>query len=187
MMEAVLRNRIEDVFRTERKSLLRFVKSRVNDPEDAEDILSDVFLQAMLNAHSLEYVDNLLAWLRTSLRNKIIDGYRKKQLPKVSLDTSPGNGEGESTLVDIIRDSGIDIEKDFIRSLVLEELMESIDDLPEEQRSVVLAQAVEGRSFRELSEASGTSINTLLARKRYALSTLKKKLAEIKEMIDEII
>ena len=181
-MEAVLVQRLERTYKRERGRLLAFIRSRVPRNEDAEDILQDVFTQAMQNLSVTEPIDNLLAWLYTVARNRIVDLYRRRR-PTVSIHAKD---EESGSLEDLLQDSGLDLEQEVVRQEVLEALMESLDELPPEQREVFLQQAVEGKTFRELAEESGTSINTLLARKRYAVLALRRRLGEIKEVLDEL-
>jgi RNA polymerase sigma factor (sigma-70 family) len=181
-MEAVLVQRLERTYKRERGRLLAFIRSRVPRNEDAEDILQDVFTQAMQNLSVTEPIDNLLAWLYTVARNRIVDLYRRRR-PTVSIHAKD---EESGSLEDLLQDSGLDLEQEVVRQEVLEALMESLDELPPEQRELFLQQAVEGKTFRELAEESGTSINTLLARKRYAVLALRRRLGEIKEVLDEL-
>ncbi|MBN2737081.1 MAG: sigma-70 family RNA polymerase sigma factor [Spirochaetales bacterium] len=174
---------IEQTFREERSRILSFIRKKVADPEQAEDILQDVFYKAVEQVDVTQPVANLAAWLFQVARNRIIDWYRKKRLPQVSLYTED---EGV-TIESMIGDSGIDLEKDFVRKAVMEALEDALDELPEAQAEVFVAQSVEGRSFRELSEEWNVSINTLLARKAYAVKQLRKRLMEIKEIYSEYL
>ena len=174
--------RLERTYKRERGRLLSYIRSRVSRSEDAEDILQDVFTQAVRNLSVTEPIDNLMAWLYTVARNRIVDLYRRRR-PTVSLTGADDEG---GSLEELLQDSGIDLEQDIVRQEVLEALMDALDELPAEQREVFLQQAVEGRTFRELAEESGVSINTLLARKRYALQALRRRLGEIKEVLDEL-
>ncbi|MBN1696366.1 MAG: sigma-70 family RNA polymerase sigma factor [Spirochaetales bacterium] len=173
--------RISDAFGEERKKLFAFIHSKVSDREDAEDILQDVFTSAVIHLSVTEPVENLAAWLYTVAKNRIIDWYRKKRPANVSLD---GEGEGVS-LGDLIASGGLSVEEDFVRSVVTEALEDALGELPDNQREVFVLQAIEGKTFREISEETGTPLNTLIARKRYAVRFLKKRLAELKEMLDE--
>jgi len=174
--------RLERTYRRERGRLLAFIRSRVHASEDAEDILQDVFTQAVRNLSATEPIDNLVAWLYTVTRNRIVDLYRGRR-PTVSIH---GRADEGGSLEDLLEDSGIDLEQEVIRGEVLEALLESLEELPPEQRDVFLQQAVEGRTFRELAEESGVSINTLLARKRYAVQALRRRLGELREVFDEL-
>jgi RNA polymerase sigma factor (sigma-70 family) len=181
-MEAVLVQRLERTYERERGRLLSFIRSRVSAREDAEDILQDVFTQAVRNLSVTQPIDNLLAWLYTAARNRVVDLYRRRR-PTVSLH---GRDRDDGSLEDLLEDSGIDLEKEVVRREVQEALTEALEDLPAEQREVFLQQAVEGRTFRELAEESGVSINTLIARKRYAVKALRRRLAAIKEVLEEL-
>jgi RNA polymerase sigma factor (sigma-70 family) len=180
-MEAVLVQRLEGVYRKQRQALLGFIRSRTRTDEEAEDVLQDVFFQALRNASATEPIDNIVAWLYTIARNKIIDLYRRKHRT-VSL-----HGEkDDSSLEELLHDSGIDIEKELFRTAVMDTLVEALEELPRGQREAFIEQAMEGRTFREISERIGTPLNTLIARKRYAVQFLRRRLHELKEMLDEL-
>jgi RNA polymerase sigma factor (sigma-70 family) len=181
-MGAMLTQRLERTYRRERPRLLAFIRSRVSRPEDAEDLLQEVFAQAVESLSATEPVDNLLAWLYTVTRNRIVDLYRRRR-PALSLQTREEEGPA---LEELIRDSGIDLDRELVRQEVLEALVDSLEELPPEQREVFLQQAVEGTTFREIAEETGVSINTLTARKRYAVRFLRHRLQEIKQLVDEL-
>jgi RNA polymerase sigma factor (sigma-70 family) len=180
-MEAVLVQRLEKVYRDERSSLLGFIRSRTGSLEEAEDLLQDVFFQAIRAASVTDPIENVVGWLYTIARNKIIDRYRRKK-DTVSLQQE----REEVTLEDLLADSGIDIEKEMIRRAVMDALIEALEELPPEQRDAFIQQAIDGRTFREISEQSGVPLNTLIARKRYAVQFLRKRLHELKEIVDEL-
>ena len=173
--------RLEKVYRSERTSLLGFIRSRTRDLEEAEDLLQDVFFQAIRAASVTEPIENIVGWLYTIARNKIIDRYRRKRAT-VSLQQE----KEDLTLEDLLADSGIDIEKEMIRRAVMDTLIEALEELPPEQRNAFVQQAIEGRTFREISEQSGVPLNTLIARKRYAVQFLRKRLHGLREIIDEL-
>ena len=173
--------RLEKVYRSERTSLLGFIRSRTGDLEEAEDLLQDVFFQAIRAASVTEPIENIVGWLYTIARNKIIDRYRRKRAT-VSLQQE----KEDLTLEDLLADSGIDIEKEMIRRAVKNTLIEALEELPPEQRNAFVQQAIEGRTFREISEQSGVPLNTLIARKRYAVQFLRKRLHGLREIIDEL-
>lgn len=167
-----------NVYRRERPRLLRLIRSKIADPEEAEDILQEVFSQAIRNMNAGEAIDNLLGWLYTAAGNRIIDWYRRRK------PAGRGDEEGAGQLLEELpADSKVHLEKDFLRSLVTEALIEGIEALPEPQRRVVIMQALEGWTFREIAEMTDTSINTLIARKRYALRFLRKRLAVVEETV----
>ena len=180
-MEAVLVQRLEKVYRNERSSLLGFIRSRTGSLEEAEDLLQDVFFQAIRAASVTEPIENIVGWLYTIARNKIIDRYRRKR-NTVSLQQE----REELTLEELLTDSGINIEKEVIRRAVMDALIEALEELPPEQRDAFVQQAIEGRTFREISASTGIPLNTLIARKRYAVQFLRKRLHDLKEIIDEL-
>jgi len=177
-----LTEKIEKTYRENYRSIKRFIERRISSAEDSEDLLQDIFMKALDDANSLYAVENLAAWFFRAAANRVIDWYRRKKRREVSM---PGGAE-EATVEDLIGDSGIDIEKDFIRSLVVESLINSIEELPPEQAWVIIGQGIEGRTFKELSQESGIPINTLISRKRYALSFLQNRLTEIKGLLSEV-
>jgi len=173
--------RLEKVYRDERSSLLGFIRSRTESLEEAEDLLQDVFFQAIRAASVTDPIENVVGWLYTIARNKIIDRYRRKK-NTVSLQQE----REEVTLEELLADSGIDIEKEVIRRAVMDALIEALEELPAEQRDAFIQQAIDGRTFREISEQSGVPLNTLIARKRYAVQFLRKRLHDLKEIVDEL-
>jgi RNA polymerase sigma factor (sigma-70 family) len=184
-MEALLARNLEQTYRRERTNLLGYIRSRVSNQEDAEDILQEVYTQAIRTIDAANPVDNLLGWLYKSASNRVIDWYRKKRRQTVSLHAKTGRDDKSGLpLEELLADSGIDAETAFIRNLVIEGLTESIDDLPPEQREVFIRQAVYGETFKEIAADTGISINTLLARKRYAVKFLQKRLEDMKYLID---
>jgi len=169
------------VYRSERNSLLGFIRSRTGSLEEAEDLLQDVFFQAIRAASVTEPIENVVGWLYTIARNKIIDRYRRRKN-----DVSLQQEREDITLEELLADSGINIEKEFIRRAVMDALIEALEELPPEQRDAFIQQAIEGKTFREISEQSGVPLNTLIARKRYAVQFLRKRLHDLKEMVDEL-
>jgi RNA polymerase sigma factor (sigma-70 family) len=180
-MEAVLVQRLEKVYRSERNSLLGFIRSRTGSLEEAEDLLQDVFFQAIRAASVTDPIENVVGWLYTIARNKIIDRYRRRRN-----DVSLQQEREDITLEELLADSGINIEKEFIRRAVMDALIEALEELPPEQRDAFIQQAIEGKTFREISEQSGVPLNTLIARKRYAVQFLRKRLHDLKEIVDEL-
>ncbi len=178
----MLKNRLEKSFETEKSSLLAFVRSKIRSLEESEDLLQDVFLQALSNLNALATVDNLTAWLYTVTKNKIIDWYRKKRLPIISIDQENENG---NDLQEILADEFSSDWDESTRKMVYESIIESIDELPEKQKQIFIRQVVDGRTFRKIAEETGESINTLIARKRYAIQFLRHRLKEIKELLKD--
>ena len=175
-------HRLEKSFQTEHAGLLNFVRSRIPG-EESEDLVQDVYVQALRSLNVLDAVDNLAGWLYTVARNKIVDWYRRNKMLTVPLDAPDENG---TRLHEILAE---EIQEDWdenTREQVFQAIVASIDELPEKQRWVFIENVVEGRTFRELSEETGDSINTLLARKRYALRFLQKRLHNIREYVNHL-
>jgi RNA polymerase sigma factor (sigma-70 family) len=180
-MEAAMKMEIGDAFQREKNRLLAYIRGRVNNPEEAEDILQDVFFQTLEGFSVTGRIDNLIGWLYAAVRNRIVDYYRKKRRATVSLDR-----EEFLSMRDLLADGGFHPESLYYRKLITEAIIKGVETLPEEQRDVVVMQELEGLTFREIAESTGESINTLISRKRYAMASLRKKLADIKPMLEEI-
>ena len=174
------KHRLAQNFEIEHVGLFAFIQSKIQSLEEAEDLLQDVYLQALSSLNVLEIVDNLRGWLYTVAKNKIIDWYRKKRLPTVSIDESDENG---NRFKDMLANEIPETMDDESREFVLQEMMAAIDDLSPKQRYVFIQQVIEGRTFRELAQETGESVNTLIARKRYAIRLLQGRLAEIKKLL----
>jgi RNA polymerase sigma factor (sigma-70 family) len=171
--------RISDVVRREQSRLRNFIRRRVPDPRDAEDILQDVFYELVEANRLLMPIDHVTGWLFRVARNRIIDLFRKKK-PESFSDTTVVDDEGERLrFEDLLPSSDAGPEALYLRSLLLDELELAIDELPEEQREVFVAHEFEGRSFKQMAADTGVSVNTLLSRKRYAVLRLRERLQEI--------
>ncbi len=171
--------RISETFEQERRRLFAFIRDRVSDLEDAEDILQDVFFQLVNHYDNIESLDRVSSWLFTVARNKITDSYRKKRPERFSQvrdeDDQPLN------LSDILPDLSGQPDEVYARSLILDALDEALEELPDEQREVFVAHEFEGVSFKQMAQTTGLSINTLLSRKRYAVMHLREALRDIYE------
>jgi RNA polymerase sigma factor (sigma-70 family) len=152
----------------ERGRLFRFIRARIGDEGDAEDLLQDVFFEFVANRNVLEPIENLTAWLFAVARNKIVDWYRRRK-------PAPG---GEDAL------DAAGPEWSFWRSSFWEELEEALADLPEEQREVFVAHELQGVSFKEMAERSGEPLGTLLSRKHYAVVFLRKRLRDLRAELE---
>lgn len=159
--------------------LRRFIRSRVLDTGDVEDILQDVFFELIEAYRMLKPAEHVTAWLFTVARNRITDLFRKRKA--TSLDEVAERGEDDKTLGDLLPSPDAGPDALFARNLLFDALEEALDELPEAQREVFIAHEFEGRSFKELSAETGTSLNTLLSRKRYAVLHLRERLKEIRE------
>ena len=161
------------------KRLMGFIRKRVNNEADAEDILQDVFYQFVGNTQPIE---QMTAWLFTVARNKIIDRQRKKK-PE-ALEDVFGEEEGEESGLnwsEFLFDASDNPEKDYLRTLFWEELNNALSELPEEQRQVFILNELEGVPFKEIAERTGETVNTLLSRKRYAVLHLRNRLSVLKD------
>jgi RNA polymerase sigma factor (sigma-70 family) len=173
--------RISDVIQQERLRLLNFIRKRVDDEGDAEDILQDVFYELTEAYRLMKPIEQVGAWLYRVARNRIIDRFRKKRPEAVGDFTLNGNEADSPQLEDLLPSPDAGPEALYARSVLLEELDAALEELPEEQRDVFVAHEVEGRSFKQLAEDSGVSVNTLLSRKRYAILHLRRRLQAIYE------
>ena len=173
--------RISDAIRLEQTRLRNFIRKRVSDPRDAEDILQEVFYELIEAYRLMKPVEQVGAWLFRVARNRIIDLFRRKR--PVSLDdpVPVGNAGNVLSLEDLLPSPDAGPEAAFARTVLLDELAEALEELPPEQRDVFIAHELDGRSFNELSAQTGVSVNTLLSRKRYAVLHLRRRLQAIYE------
>jgi RNA polymerase sigma factor (sigma-70 family) len=166
--------RISDVVKRERSRLLNFIRRSVPDPGDAEDILQDVFYRLVEANRLLMPIEHITGWLFRVARNRITDLFRKKQ-PENFSDLADEDDEA-SIFEYLLPSSDAGPEALYARKLLLDELQLALAELPREQRDVFIAHELQGRTFKELSEATGASVNTLLSRKRYAVLHLRERL-----------
>jgi len=165
---------IADAFAHQRARLRGFIRKRVPDPADAEDILQDVFYELVEATRLVRPVEQVGAWLFSVARNRITDLFRRrKSAPIEPLDADVGD------LEDLVPSAEAGPEAAYARRILLEEFEAALDELPDEQRSVFIAHELEGRSFNELAAETGVALNTLLSRKRYAVLHLRRRLQAI--------
>jgi RNA polymerase sigma factor (sigma-70 family) len=165
----------------ERSRIGNFIRSRVVDATEAEDILQDVFYEFVEEYRLPETIEQVSAWLFRVARNRIIDRFRKKK--EVSL--SEQELDEEEYRLDLeLPSPEAGPEAEYERAVLLDALRAALDELPEAQRTVFVAHELEGRSFKELAAQSGLSVNTLLARKRYAVLHLRERLRIVYEDLD---
>jgi RNA polymerase sigma factor (sigma-70 family) len=171
--------RISDVVKRERARLRNFIRRRVPDSRDAEDILQDVFYELVEANRLLMPVEHVTGWLFRVARNRITDLFRKKK-PESFSDTAIANDDDELLqLEDLLPSPADGPEALYARGVLLEELELAVDELPKEQREVFVAHELEGRSFKEMAAETGVSLNTLLSRKRYAVLHLRERLQSV--------
>jgi len=171
--------RISEVVKREQSRLRNFIRGRVPDSADVEDILQDVFYKLVEANRLLMPIDHVTAWLFRVARNRITDLFRK-QRPERFSDAEIEDEVGELLRIeDLLPATNAGPEALYVRSVLLDELELALAELPEAQREIFIAHELEGRSFKELSAVSGVNINTLLARKRYAVLHLRERLQSI--------
>jgi RNA polymerase sigma factor (sigma-70 family) len=174
---------LSDVIQGEYRRLFQFIRKRVGDRGEAEDILQDVFYELIEAYRLMQPIEQVGAWLYRVARNRIIDRFRKQRLDSGN-EMRAGTGEEESNqLEDLLPSPDAGPEAAYARSVLFDELEAAIEDLPEEQRSVFVAHELEGRSFKEIADETGVNINTLLSRKHYAVVHLRRRLKAIYEEI----
>lgn len=178
---------IENLFKTDRKKFLGFIRQRVRSQEEAEDILQDVFTNVLAaSANVQKPIENIASWVFTAVRNRIIDSYRKKRAETFSdMQTPSQSDDGVDTFENFLGDTTTSPESDLIRKTIWESVQDGLQELPAEQREVFVRNEFEGISFREMSEETGVNINTLLARKRYAVLHLRKRLKDLYASVNE--
>ena len=170
---------IAEIVARERSRLRDFIRRRVPDPSDAEDIVQEVFYELVEANRLLMPIGHVTAWLFRVARNRITDLFRKKK-PETFSDAVVESGEGEQLqLEDLLPSPEAGPEALYLRHALLEELELAIDELPAEQREVFVAHELDGRSFREMAAETGVNVNTLLSRKRYAVLHLRQRLQDI--------
>ena len=171
--------RIAETVDREQSRLRRFIRRRVPDPRDVEDILQEVFFELVEANRLLMPIEHVTAWLFRVARNRITDLFRKKKPER--FDDAAGAAEGGELLrvEDLLPSPDAGPDAIYARRVLLEALELAIEQLPEEQREVFVAHELEGRSFKEMAAESGVSVNTLLSRKRYAVRRLREQLQGI--------
>lgn len=170
---------ISEIIAEERSRLRNFIRRRVPDPSDVEDILQEVFYELVEANRLLMPIDHMTGWLFRVARNRITDLFRKKK-PETFSDTSVEDEDGEVLRIeDLLPSPDAGPEALYVRNVLFDELALALKELPDEQREVFVAHELEGRSFKELSAESGVNVNTLLSRKRYAVLHLRERLRNI--------
>jgi RNA polymerase sigma factor (sigma-70 family) len=167
---------ISEVIAEERARLRNFIRKRVPNEADVEDLLQEVFYELVQANRLLMPIDYVTGWLFSVARNRITDLFRKKK-PENFTSAAAMDEDGELLRIeDLLPSPDAGPEELLLRRLLLDELQAALGELPGEQREVFVAHELEGRSFKELSAESGVSVNTLLSRKRYAVLHLRRRL-----------
>jgi RNA polymerase sigma factor (sigma-70 family) len=171
--------RIADVVDREQSRLSSFIRRRVPDPRDAEDILQDVFYELVEANRLLMPIDHVTGWLFRVARNRITDFFRKKRPESFSETAVTGEDDELLQLEELLPSPDDGPDALYARHVLLDELELAVDELPEEQRDVFVGHEFDGRSFKEMAAETGVSVNTLLSRKRYAVRHLRERLQRI--------
>ena len=170
--------RITEVVRREQSKLRNFIRRRVPDEFEAEDVLQDVFYRLVEANRLLMPIDHVTGWLYQVARNRITDLFRKKK-PENFSDVAVAGEDDTLLLEELLPSPDAGPDELYARSVLLDELEGALDELPEEQREVFIGHEIEGLSFKEMAAETGVSVNTLLARKRYAVLRLRERLQRI--------
>jgi len=171
--------RISEIIATERSRLRAFIRRRVPDTSDVEDIVQEVFYELVEANRLLMPIEHVTGWLFRVARNRIIDLFRKNEPESFSESTVEGEDGEMLQIDDLLPSPDAGPEALYIRHVLLDEVELALNELPDEQRDVFIAHELEGRSFKELSAETGIKINTLLSRKRYAVLHLRERLQSI--------
>ena len=173
--------RISEVVKREGSRLRNFIRRRVPDPRDAEDILQDVFCELVEANRLLMPIEHVTGWLFRVARNRITDLFRKKRPESFPDDAGADMDEDDEPphFEDLLPSPDAGPEALYARGVLLDELEAAVAELPEEQRMVFVAHELEGRSFQQMAAETGVSVNTLLSRKRYAVLHLRRRLQEV--------
>jgi RNA polymerase sigma factor (sigma-70 family) len=172
-------HRIAETVEREQSRLRNFIRKRVLDESEAEDILQEVFYELVQAYRLMKPVEQAGAWLFRVARNRIIDRFRKRK-PETPSQPAAGEAEGERfNWEDLLPSPDAGPEAAYAREVLIEEIDAALEELPEEQRQVFVAHELEGRSFNELADSTGLSVNTLLSRKHYAVLHLRRRLRAI--------
>jgi RNA polymerase sigma factor (sigma-70 family) len=167
--------RLSEAIGRDASRLARFIRSRVSDPRDAEDILQEVFYE-LVNAYRMtQPIEEVSAWLFRVARNRITDLFRRRAR---EVEMTPARDD-ESSIEELLPSPEAGPEAQFARRVLLEEMADALDELPAEQREVFIAHEIEGVSFNELSQRTGLNVKTLLSRKHYAVRHLRERLRAI--------
>ncbi len=176
--------RISDTVQREQSRLRDFIRRRVPDPRDAEDILQEVFYELVEANRLLMPIDHVTGWLFRVARNRITDLFRKYR-PQSFADGAARAGQAGTPREDLLPSPDAGPEALYARSVLLEQLEWALEQLPREQRAVFVAHELEGRTFREMAEETGVNMNTLLSRKRYAVLQLRELLQDVHDELSQ--
>lgn len=170
---------ISEIIAQQRSRLRNFIRRRVPDPSDAEDIVQEVFYELVEANRLLMPIEHVTGWLFRVARNRITDLFRKRKPETFSGAALEGQGGEMLRIEDLLPSPDAGPEALYFRNVLFDELELALDELPSEQRDVFVAHELEGRSFKEMAAETGVGVNTLLSRKRYAVLHLRERLQSI--------
>jgi len=176
--------RISEVVKRESSRLRNFIRRRVADPRDVEDILQDVFYELVEANRLLMPINHVTGWLFRVARNRIIDLFRTKQPESFSDIAVADEEDALLRFEDLLPSADAGPDALYVRNALVDELAKAIAELPAEQRRVFIAHELEGRSFKDIAAETGAGLSTLLSRKRYAVLHLRERLQSI---YDEVV
>ena len=176
--------RLSEVVRRERSRLLNFIRRRVPNERDAEDIVQDVFTELVEANRLLMPIEHVTGWLFRVARNRITDLFRRRTPERLEATVTPGDDEERLGLEELLPSPDAGPEALYVRRVLLAAVEAAMDELPREQRDVFVAHELEGRSFKEIAAATGIGVNTLLSRKHYAVRHLR---ARLQNVFDELV
>jgi RNA polymerase sigma factor (sigma-70 family) len=168
--------RISEVVKREQSRLRNFIRRRVPDPRDADDILQDVFSELVEANRLLMPIEHVTGWLFRVARNRITDLFRRKTPERLAEGAAADADDEALRLENLLPSPDAGPEALYARHVLLDAIEQAIEELPKEQRDVFVAHELEGRSFKEMAAETGVSVNTLLSRKRYAVLHLRERL-----------
>ena len=171
--------RISEAIKRDYSGLRAFIRKRVVDPSDAEDILQEVFYELVEAYRMMKPIEQVTAWMFRVARNRIIDLFRKRSREAPASGTSVNEEGEELSLAELLPSPDAGPDAAYARTVLLEALDDALDELPQEQREVFVAHELMGYSFKELAEQTGVSVNTLLSRKHYAVVHLRRRLESV--------
>jgi RNA polymerase sigma factor (sigma-70 family) len=174
---------IAEAIQRDEPKLRSFIRRRVLDAADAEDVLQDVFYELIQAYRVMKPAEQMTAWLYRVARNRIIDLFRRRKTTSLQ-ETLSREDLDAPTLEDLLPSPDAGPDAVYARELLFDAVDEALEELPERQREVFIAHEFEGRSFKEMSEETGVSVNTLLSQKRYAVLHLRERLQEIQKEFD---
>lgn len=167
--------RISEIVERERSRLRNFIRRRVGDPRDVEDVLQDVFYELVEANRLLMPIEHVTGWLFRVARNRVTDLFRRRR-PESLAQAAVAEDDERLRLEELLPSPDDGPEELYLRNALLDELGAALEELPREQREVFVAHELEGRSFKELAAETGVNLNTLLSRKRYAVLQLRERL-----------